>query len=89
MVTVQLSPGEHLIVPEPLGRTLGLHEGDRVEVRRRGQVLWFRRRDTTPPPGPLTELCQIVSSSLLPNSVDVEEIMDKHGYEQLDERLDL
>jgi bifunctional DNA-binding transcriptional regulator/antitoxin component of YhaV-PrlF toxin-antitoxin module len=89
MVTVQLSKREELILPESLGRTLGLREGDRVEVRRQDNVLWLRRRDTIRPPGPLTELARIVSSSRPPGSVDVEETMDKHGYEQVDGRFDL
>jgi hypothetical protein len=39
MVTVQLSKDEKLILPESLGRSLGLCEGDRVEVRRQDSIL--------------------------------------------------
>ena len=89
MVTVQLSKGEKLILPESLGRTLGLHEGDRVQVRRQDSVLWFRRRDMVQSSGPLTDLSKIVSSSRPVGSVNVEKFMDRHGYEQIDGRPDL
>jgi bifunctional DNA-binding transcriptional regulator/antitoxin component of YhaV-PrlF toxin-antitoxin module len=89
MVTVQLSKREELVLPESLGRTLGLREGDRVEVRRQDSILWLRRKGTLHSPGPLTDLAQIVSSSRPPGSVDVEETIDKRGYEQIDGRLGL
>jgi antitoxin component of MazEF toxin-antitoxin module len=89
MITVQFSKGKELVLPESLGHALGLREGDRVQVQRQDSVLWFRRRDTVQPPGPLTDLCRIVSSSLPVNSVDVDAYMDKHGCEQVYGRLGL
>jgi bifunctional DNA-binding transcriptional regulator/antitoxin component of YhaV-PrlF toxin-antitoxin module len=86
MVKVQFSRQNELILPEPLGRALGLSEGDQVEVRRQDNVLCVRRWDPDHMPGPLTDLARIVSSSQPPGSVDVDRYMDKHGYEQLDER---
>jgi bifunctional DNA-binding transcriptional regulator/antitoxin component of YhaV-PrlF toxin-antitoxin module len=88
MVIVQLSKDEKLILPESLGRSLGLREGDRVEVRRQDDVLWLQRKEMSDVLGPLTDLSKIISSSRPIGSVDVEEIMDKHGYEQIDERSD-
>jgi hypothetical protein len=85
MVTVKLSKEEKLILPESLGRSLGLSEGDQVEVRRQNNVLWFQRKESLDALGPLTDLSRIVSSSRPVGSVDVEELMDKHGYEQIDE----
>jgi hypothetical protein len=85
MVTVQLSKEEKLILPETLGRSLGLHEGDRVQVRRQDNVLWFQRKEELDTLGPLTELARIVSSSLPVGSVDAEPYMEGHGYEQIDE----
>jgi bifunctional DNA-binding transcriptional regulator/antitoxin component of YhaV-PrlF toxin-antitoxin module len=89
MVTVQLSNREELVLPESLGRTLGLRQGDRVEVRRQDNVLWLRHKGTIQSLGPLTDLSRIVSSTRPPGSVDVEEIMKKHGYEQIDGRTGL
>ena len=86
MVTVQLSKEEKLILPESLGHSLGLREGDRVEVRRQDNVLWFQRKEVLEALGPLTDLSRIVSSSRPVGSVDVEETMVKHGYEQIDGR---
>jgi bifunctional DNA-binding transcriptional regulator/antitoxin component of YhaV-PrlF toxin-antitoxin module len=86
MVTVQLSKEEKLVLPESLGHSLGLREGDRVEVRRQDGVLWLQRQETPESLGPLTDLSKIVSSSRPVGSVDVDKIMDKHGYEQIDER---
>ena len=86
MVTVELSKEEKLVLPESLGRSLGLREGDRVEVRRQNDVLWFQRKERLNDLGPLTELSKIVSSSRPIGSVDVEAFMDKHGYEQINER---
>lgn len=83
MVTVRFSKKEELILPESLGRTLGLREGDRVEIQRQGSILWFRRREVVSSLGPLTDLARIVSSSRPVGSVDVERYMDKHGYEQI------
>jgi len=80
MVTVRFSKREDLILPESLGRDLGLHEGDRVEVQRQDNVLWFQRRDVEPSPGPLTDLARIVSSSRPVDSVDVERYMDQHAH---------
>ncbi len=89
MVTVQLSKRDELILPESLGRTLGLREGDRVEVRRQDNVLWLQRKATVESLGPLTDLARIVSSKRPPGSVDTEMVMDKHGYEQIDGRFGL
>ena len=89
MVTVQLSKREELVLPESLGRSLGLNEGDRVEVRRQDGILWLQRKGTGEAIGPLTELAQIVSSTRPAGSVDVEQTMDKRGYEQIDGRVGL
>lgn len=89
MVTIQLSKQEELILPESLGRTLGLREGDRVEVRRQDHVLWLQRKDSLHTLGPLTELAQIVSSTRPLGSVDVEETLHKRGYDQIDGRIGL
>jgi len=88
MVTVRFSKKEELILPESLGRALGLREGDRVEVQQQDNTLRFQRRDAVPSPGPLTDLTSIVSSSQPVGSVDVERYMDKHGYEQVYGRSD-
>lgn len=88
MVTVRFSKRKELILPESLGRDLGLREGDRVEVQRQDNVLWFQRRDVEPSPGPLTDLTRIVSSSRPIGSVDVERYTDRHGYEQIYGRSD-
>jgi bifunctional DNA-binding transcriptional regulator/antitoxin component of YhaV-PrlF toxin-antitoxin module len=79
MVTVRFSKREELILPESLGRDLGLREGDRVEVQRQDNVLWFQRRDVELSSGPLTDLARIVSSSRPVGSVDVERYMDQHA----------
>lgn len=89
MVTVRLSKRKDLLLPESLGQTLGLRQGDRVEIRRQDNVLWVRRQETIDPPGPLTDLAYIVSSSLPPNSVDVQQAMNWHGYEQVHGRIGL
>ena len=83
MVMVQLSKNEKLVLPESLGRSLGLREGDRVEVRRQDHVLWLERKELRGDIGPLTDLSLIVSSSRPMGSVEIEEYMDKHGYEQI------
>ena len=79
MVTVQLSKDEKLLLPESLGRSLGLREGDGVEVRRQDGVLWLRRQEMSDVLGPLTKVSRIVSSSRPVGSVDVEKILDKRG----------
>jgi bifunctional DNA-binding transcriptional regulator/antitoxin component of YhaV-PrlF toxin-antitoxin module len=86
VVTVKLSKEHKLILPQSLGRSLGLCEGDRVEVRREDNVLWFQRKESLGTLGPLTDLSRIISSSRPVGSVDVDELMDKHGYEQIDDR---
>ena len=63
MVTVRLTNQKDLLLPESLGQILGLRQGDRVEIRRQDNVLWVRRQEKVDPPGPLTELASIVSSS--------------------------
>ncbi len=83
MVTVRFSGKEELVLPESLGRVLGLREGDRVEVQRQDNILWFQRRDVIRSLEPLTDLTRIVSSSRPVGSVDVERCMDQHGYEQI------
>lgn len=83
MVTVRFSRKEELILPESLGRVLGLREGDRVEVQRQDNILRFQRRDVVRSSEPLTDLTRIVSSSRPVGSVDVERYMDQHGYEQI------
>jgi bifunctional DNA-binding transcriptional regulator/antitoxin component of YhaV-PrlF toxin-antitoxin module len=75
MVTVQLSKRKELVLPESLGRSLGLSEGDRVEVRRQDSVLWLRRKGTIQTVGPLTDLARIVASTRPTGSVDVEETL--------------
>jgi hypothetical protein len=89
MVTVELSKEEKLILPESLGRSLGLREGDRVEVRRQNHVLWLQRKEKLSDLGPLTDLSKIVSTSRPVGSVDIKAVMDEHGYEQISERPDL
>jgi len=89
MITVRLSKDEKLTLPESLGRSLGLREGDRVEIRRQDGILWLQRKEPLGTLGPLTELSQIVSTSRPIGSVDVKQVMDKHDYEQFDERADL
>ena len=83
MVTVQLSKDEKLILPESLGRSLGLREGDRVEVRRHvaghSDVLWLQHKEMPNALGPLTDLSKIISSSRPVGSVDVEQIVNKCG----------
>ena len=86
MVKVQFSTRDEIILPEPLGRALGLQEGDQVQVRRQDNVLCLHRWDPATLPGPLTDLAQIISSSRPSGSVDIDAYMDQHGYEQLDER---
>ena len=88
MIKIQFSSQEELVLPESLGRSLGLHEGDHVEVRRQDDVVCLRRWDPTHLPGPLTDLARIITSSQPPGSVDVESYMNKRGYEQVDERPD-
>ena len=83
MVTVRFSKNQELILPESLGKTLGLREGDRVEVQRQDDVLRIQRKKAIRSLGPLTDLARIVSSSRPIGSVDVEKYMDKHGYEQV------
>jgi len=83
MVTVRFSEQKELILPQSLGQALGLHEGDRVEVRRQDRALRLLRRDRVRRSGSLTDLSRIVSSSRPVGSVDVERFMDKHGYEQV------
>jgi bifunctional DNA-binding transcriptional regulator/antitoxin component of YhaV-PrlF toxin-antitoxin module len=89
MVRVQFSNHNELILPDTLGRALGLHEGDRVEVRRQDNTLCLRRCDPAHLLGPLTDLARIISSSRPPGSVDIDALMDKHGYEQVKERPNL
>jgi bifunctional DNA-binding transcriptional regulator/antitoxin component of YhaV-PrlF toxin-antitoxin module len=89
MIKVQLSKREELILPESLGHSLGLNEGDRVEVRRQDGILWLQRKDTGETPGPLTDLARIVSSTRPFGSVDIEKTMDRRGYEQIDGRVGL
>jgi len=86
MVRVRFSKNEELILPGWLGESLGLHEGERVQVQRQENVLWIRREETVRSPGPLTDLSRIVSSSRPVGSVDVGRYMGRHGYEQMDGR---
>jgi hypothetical protein len=86
MITVRFSKEQELVLPESLGRALGLREGDCVEIQPQDHVLRFQRRGTVHSPGPLTDLAQIVISSRPVGSVDVERYLDRHGYEQVDER---
>ena len=83
MFTVRSSKSQESILSESLGKTLGLHEGDRVEVQRQDDVLRIQRKKAIRSLGPLTDLARIVSSSRPVGSVDVEKYMDKHGYEQV------
>jgi len=89
MVRVRFSKREELVLPESLGRSLGLSEGDRVEVRRQDSVLWLQRKGTVQAVDPLTDLAHIVSSTRPTGSVDVEMTMDKRGYEQGNGRIGL
>jgi antitoxin component of MazEF toxin-antitoxin module len=83
MVTVRFSKSQELILPESLGKTLGLREGDRVEVQRQDDVLRIQRKQAVQSLGPLTDLARIISSSRPVGSVDVDRYMDKRGYEQV------
>ncbi len=89
MVTVRFSKSQELILPESLGKTLGLREGDRVQVQRQNDVLRIQRQESLQSPGPLTDLASIVSSSRPVGSMDVEKYMDEHGYEQIYGRSNL
>ncbi|MCX7855461.1 MAG: AbrB/MazE/SpoVT family DNA-binding domain-containing protein [Anaerolineae bacterium] len=60
MITVRFSKGQELVLPESLGRVLGLREGDRVEIRRLGKKLHIRRERRAFSPGPLTEISGII-----------------------------
>ncbi len=86
MVTVRFSNSQELIIPESLGKTLGLREGDRVEVQRQDDVLRIERKQAVRSLGPLTDLARIITSSRPVGSVDVEQFMEKHGYEQINGR---
>ena len=81
MIKVRLSEKREIVLPKSLGETLGLEDGDYVEVDRTDDPLQVQRR-TERTPGPLTDLSQIVTSSRPVGSVDVDRVMDKHGYEQ-------
>ncbi|MBC7227986.1 MAG: hypothetical protein H5T61_12270 [Thermoflexales bacterium] len=50
-------------------------------------MLRIRRERSALPPGPLTEIAGIITSSRPVGSVDLEELMDRHGYEQLHGRI--
>ena len=89
MVTVQLSKGKQIVLPESLGQSLGLRDGDQVQVRRQDDVLWFQRKERRESVGPLTDLSRIISTSRPVGSVDIEKRLEKRGYEQIDERFDL
>lgn len=82
-ITVRFSKSQELILPESLGKILGLREGDQVEIRRSGKTLHIRRGRLISPPGPLTEIAEIITSSRAVGSIDIEELMNRHGYEQL------
>jgi hypothetical protein len=49
----------------------------------------MQRKDTLHTLGQLTDLAPIVSSTRPPGTVDVEETLDKPGYEQIDGRIGL
>ncbi len=89
MVTVRFSKSKELILPRSLGESLGLREGDRVQVQRQDDVLRLHRGsptagiDSTFSPGPLTDLAKVISSSHSVGSVNIEQYMNKHGYEQV------
>jgi hypothetical protein len=89
MITVLFSKEKELVLPESLGQSLGLRQGDQVQVRRQDNVLWFQRKEQIENVGPLTDLANIISTSRPAGSVDVEKVLEKRGYEQVDERLDL
>jgi hypothetical protein len=89
MLTIQFSPKEELILPRSLGLALGLREGERVDVQPRDGFLWFRRLPAKLAARPLTDLANIITTSLPVGSVDIEMTMDKHGYEQIDGRATL
>jgi hypothetical protein len=88
MITVLFSKQEELVLPESLGQRLGLRSGDQVEVRRQDNILWFQRKERLETVGPLTDLSGFISTTRPVGSVDVEKVMEKRGYEQVDERLD-
>jgi len=81
MIKVRLSDKREIVLPKSVGETLGLEDGDYVELDRTDDSLQVQRR-TDGAPGPLTDLSQIVTSTRPIGTVDVERVMDKHGYEQ-------
>jgi bifunctional DNA-binding transcriptional regulator/antitoxin component of YhaV-PrlF toxin-antitoxin module len=83
MVKVRIYQEDYVSMPESLGRKLGLQDGDQVELIRNGESIALRLCRQLLPPPPLTDLSKIISSSLPPGSVDVETVMDNHGYEQI------
>jgi hypothetical protein len=89
MVTVLFSKAKELVLPESLGESLGLRNGDQVEVRRQDNILWFQRKESLETVGPLTDLAGFISTTRPVGSVDVKKMMEKRGYEQVDGRLDL
>lgn len=89
MITVRFSKRKELILPESLGKLLGLREGDRVEVQRQDDTLQIQRSDDTRYSGQLTDLSKIISSSRSVGSVDVEKYMNRRGYEQIHAQSDL
>jgi YD repeat-containing protein len=86
MVTVRFSKNQELVLPESLGKTSELREGNRVEVQRQDDVLTIERKEAARSPGPLTDLAGIISSSRPVGSADVEKYMDKHGDESVNDR---
>ena len=72
MVTVRFPKSKELILPRPLGETLGLREGDRVQVQRQDDVLQLQRELTHSTfSRPLTDLARIISSSRSVGSVNI------------------
>ncbi len=84
-IEIKFSKKPLLVLPESLGRALGLREGDRVEVQRQDRTLQLSRRTQSQHTGSLTDLARIITSTRPVGSVDIEALMDKHGYEQIDD----
>ncbi len=87
MVIVKFSDKQELVLPQWLGETLGLCEGDQVDVERHDDVVRVLLGPTSSEvqvsQGSLTDLAKIISSARPVGSVDIELYMDKHGYEQI------
>lgn len=90
MVVVKLSQDKEIVLPESLAAALGLREGDHVTVEFQDYVLRLQPDNPSSDmpceltTGSLTDLAKLITSSRPVGSVNVEDYMDKYGYEQFD-----